>query len=73
MFRFCVVVNLDFSSRRPLQPTPCQGASTGPELHTVQSDHPRWQMRPRGQREHLVVPPGDDCQMAAGAQQPPDP
>lgn len=58
-----------FSPRGLLQPTSCKGASAGPEFHTAQSDHPCWQVCPRGQCEHLVVPPGDHCQMAAGAQQ----
>lgn len=61
------------SAGRSLQSTPRQGAPAGPKLHSAQSDHPCWQMRPRRQRQYLGLPPGDHRQMAAGAQQPRDP
>ncbi len=72
MFFVCFY-NFTTSSRGPLQSAPRQGAAAGPELNTAQSDHPCWQVCPRGQRQHLVVPTGDHFQMAAAAQQPADP
>lgn len=73
IFFFCLFFYLDTSRRGPVQSAPCQGAAGGPELNTPQSDDSCWQVCPRGQRQHLVMPTGDHSQMAAAAQQPADP
>lgn len=65
--------NYPNSSGGPVQSSAGQGAAARLELNAPRFDRPRGPLCAGGQRQYLAVQIGDHPQVAAAAQQPPNP
>lgn len=65
--------NIPYSPGGPVQSSACQGVAARLELNAVRFDCPRGPLCAGGQCQYLAVQIGDHPQVAAAAQQPPNP